>query len=120
VRVRLDWKYAIHLELTDPGFDFSILCEFRARLLTRGADHLLFETMLVHFKAHGVLATLFIGHKYLVQLSSLPPYFVRMKKVASTSPQQCGVGRVRLGFACAMSPSKCAAWVLNRHRRSDW
>jgi transposase len=36
VRVRLDWKYARNLELTDPGFDFSILCEFRARLVTSG------------------------------------------------------------------------------------
>ena len=37
VRVRLDWKYAINSELTDPGFDFSILCEFRAPLWLRGA-----------------------------------------------------------------------------------
>jgi transposase len=55
VRVRLDWKYALNLELSDPGFDFSILCEFRARLLTRGAEHLLFETMLEHFKARGLV-----------------------------------------------------------------
>ncbi len=55
VRVRLDWKYAINLELTDPGFDFSILCEFRTRLLRRGAERLLFETMLEHFKARGLV-----------------------------------------------------------------
>ncbi|MGO8949990.1 MAG: transposase [Ktedonobacterales bacterium] len=55
VRARLDWKYALNLELVDPGFDFSILCEFRARLLTRGAEQLLFETMLEHFKARGLL-----------------------------------------------------------------
>jgi transposase len=34
VRSRIDWKYALDLELTDPGFDFSVLCEFRARLIT--------------------------------------------------------------------------------------
>jgi transposase len=55
VRVRLDWKYAINLELTDPGFDFSILCEFRTRLLTKGAEQLLFETMLAQFKTQGLL-----------------------------------------------------------------
>ena len=33
VRGRIDWKYALGLELTDPGFDFSVLCEFRARLI---------------------------------------------------------------------------------------
>ncbi|MDQ3256427.1 MAG: transposase, partial [Acidobacteriota bacterium] len=32
VRGRIDWKYALSLELTDPGFDSSVLCEFRARL----------------------------------------------------------------------------------------
>src|SRR6266849_9297062 len=29
VRGRIDWKYALALELTDPGFDASVLCEFR-------------------------------------------------------------------------------------------
>jgi transposase len=27
VRARLDWKYALGLELTDAGFDFSVLSE---------------------------------------------------------------------------------------------
>jgi transposase len=30
-RGRIDWKYLLCLELDDPGFDHSILCEFRAR-----------------------------------------------------------------------------------------
>ena len=29
VRARLDWKYALALPLEDPGFDASVLCEFR-------------------------------------------------------------------------------------------
>ena len=33
VRARIDWKYLLGLELTDPGFDFSVLSEFRDRLL---------------------------------------------------------------------------------------
>src|SRR3954468_14519225 len=33
VRSRLDWKYALSLELEDGGFDFSVLSEFRARLV---------------------------------------------------------------------------------------
>jgi transposase len=33
VRVRIDGKYALSLDLTDPGFDFSVLSEFRARLI---------------------------------------------------------------------------------------
>jgi transposase len=31
VQQRIDWKYALALELSDPGFDFSVLCKFRAR-----------------------------------------------------------------------------------------
>src|ERR1051325_9806903 len=30
VRARIDWKYLLGLELTDPGFDHSVLCEFRS------------------------------------------------------------------------------------------
>ena len=33
VRTRIDWKYLLCLEITDPGFDNSILSEFRTRLL---------------------------------------------------------------------------------------
>ena len=32
VRARIDWKYLLALDLTDPGFDFSVLSEFRDRL----------------------------------------------------------------------------------------
>jgi transposase len=33
VRGRIDWKYALVLELTDAGLDFSVLSEFRSRLI---------------------------------------------------------------------------------------
>jgi transposase len=50
VRGRIDWKYALALELTDPGFDASVLSEFRSRLLTGNAELLLFEAMLNLFR----------------------------------------------------------------------
>src|SRR6476620_5773521 len=53
VRSRLDWKYALGLELDDPGFDFSILSEFRARLVIGQAQPLLFEQMLNLFRQRG-------------------------------------------------------------------
>ena len=55
VRARIDWKYALGLELTDPGFDFSALSEFRTRLVAGGADQLLLEKMLEHFNAKGLI-----------------------------------------------------------------
>jgi transposase len=54
VRARIDWKYALGLELTDPGFHFSALTEFRARLVAGQAEHLLLDTMLERFKARGL------------------------------------------------------------------
>ena len=55
VRARIDWKYALGLELTDPGFHFSVLAEFRARLVAGGAEHRLLDTMLERFKARGLV-----------------------------------------------------------------
>ncbi|GAC1343300.1 MAG: hypothetical protein NVSMB27_03080 [Ktedonobacteraceae bacterium] len=46
MRTRIDGKYALRLELTDTGFDFSVLCEFRGRLLTHGAERRLFDRLL--------------------------------------------------------------------------
>lgn len=41
VRGRIDWKYALGLELADAGFDYSVLSEFRARLADGHCDHVL-------------------------------------------------------------------------------
>jgi transposase len=40
VRSRLDWKYLLAWPLDDPGFDASVLCEFRERLLVGEAESL--------------------------------------------------------------------------------
>lgn len=53
VRTRIDWKYALSLEITDPGFDFSVLSEFRSRLLTNQAERRLFAIMLSQFRGRG-------------------------------------------------------------------
>ncbi|HEV2126601.1 MAG TPA: IS1182 family transposase [Chloroflexota bacterium] len=55
VRTRIDWKYALSLELTDPGFDSSVLSEFRSRLLAGGAEQVLFETLLTLLREQGLL-----------------------------------------------------------------
>src|SRR5215472_15261607 len=50
VRGRIDWKYLLGLELTDPGFDASVLSEFRTRLVEGQAEYLLLEKMLTLFQ----------------------------------------------------------------------
>jgi transposase len=55
VRSRIDWKYALSLELTDPGFDHTVLSEFRTRLVTGQAEQLLLETLLTQVRERGLL-----------------------------------------------------------------
>jgi transposase len=55
VRGRIDWKYLLGLELADPGFDASVLSEFRTRLVTGGAEVLLLDTLLALCREHKLL-----------------------------------------------------------------
>jgi transposase len=55
VRSRIDWKYALGLELTDPGFHFSVLSDFRARLVAHEATEQLLNAMLIRFKTQGLI-----------------------------------------------------------------
>ena len=57
VRARIDWKYLLSLELSDAGFDFSILSEFRARLVRGGVEELLLEKVLAWSQAAGLVKT---------------------------------------------------------------
>jgi transposase len=55
VRARLDWKYALALDLGDPGFDASVLTEFRARLLADGQTERLLGLLLGRLRERGLL-----------------------------------------------------------------
>src|SRR5713226_7449991 len=53
--VRLAWKYALSLELTDPGFDHTVLCEFRSRLVEGNAEQRLLDLLLEQCREGGWL-----------------------------------------------------------------
>src|ERR687891_2654977 len=55
VRGRIDWKYLLGLELTDPGFDASVLSEFRARLVAGDVALSLLDTLLARCRTAGLL-----------------------------------------------------------------
>ena len=55
VRARIDWKYALSLELPDPGFDFTVLSQFRTRRLTGGGERRLWDRLLEILKDQGLL-----------------------------------------------------------------
>ena len=48
--VRVDWKYLLGLEVEEPGFHYSILSEFRGRVIAGGSEAELLETLLKVFQ----------------------------------------------------------------------
>jgi transposase len=55
VRGRIDLKYLLGLPLTDPGFDFSVLSEFRDRLIDGGQEAILLDKFLACCQAKGLV-----------------------------------------------------------------
>jgi transposase len=56
VRGRLDWKYCLGLALEDEGFDFSVLSEFRARLVAGSLELKILDLLLARLKGLGLVA----------------------------------------------------------------
>ncbi|MGZ6308415.1 MAG: IS1182 family transposase [Ktedonobacterales bacterium] len=55
VRARIDWKYALGLDQTDDGFHYSVLSEFRTRLVQGGIERILLDTLLEQCRKRGWL-----------------------------------------------------------------
>jgi transposase len=53
VRRCRDWKYALRLDLSDPGFNFTVLHDFRERFVYHEGSHQLLDTLLEVCKARG-------------------------------------------------------------------
>lgn len=54
---RIDWKYALGWELADPGFDHSVLSQFRDRLIEHGLESCVLELVLDRCSDLGLLRT---------------------------------------------------------------
>ncbi|MGW0877960.1 transposase, partial [Streptomyces sp. NPDC002740] len=55
VRARMDWKFLLGLELDDSGFDFSVLSDFRARLIEHGLEEEVLDLILERISDLGLL-----------------------------------------------------------------
>ncbi len=55
VRFGMDWKYALGMELDDPGLDATVLCEFRTRVIQHGLEERVLDLLLVALKAKGLV-----------------------------------------------------------------
>ncbi len=52
---KLSWKYALGLGLEDPGFDASVLSEFRTRVVQHGLEERVLDLLLVALKDKGLV-----------------------------------------------------------------
>lgn len=55
VRARVDVKYLLGLDVSDPGFDFTVLSEFRSRLVEHQAERRLFELLVAKLSEQGYI-----------------------------------------------------------------
>ena len=108
VRGRIDWKYALGLELADPGIDASVLSEFRERLVAGQAETLLLDVLLERCKQRGWLKA---GGKQRTDSTHV------LARVRSLSNLEC-VGetlRAALDDVALLAPE----WLV-RQISSDW
>ncbi len=108
VRGRIDWKYALGLGLDDPGFDASVLCEFRARLVAGSAEGRLLDALLELCRGRGWLKAR--GRRRTDATHVLA-------RVRGLDRLGCAVETVRhaLNGLAAADPE----W-LRRHARGEW
>src|SRR5512142_1605829 len=55
VRARLDWKYLLGLLLEDPGFDHTVLAEFRGRAAEAGLEQVALDALLERLVSAGLV-----------------------------------------------------------------
>lgn len=55
IRFGLDWKYALGLEIEDPGIDHSVLSEFRTRVVEHGLEEKVLDLLLARLVEVGLL-----------------------------------------------------------------
>ncbi|MBN9390823.1 MAG: IS1182 family transposase [Chloroflexi bacterium] len=108
VRARIDWKYALALELTDSGFDFSVLSEFRSRLVEGQAEDQLFELMLNKFKERGLLKAAGKQRTDSTHVVAAVRELNRTEGIAETL-------RAALNALATVAPT----W-LRQHTRAEW
>jgi transposase len=102
VRRCIDWKYALSLDLHDSGFDFTLLHDFRQRLLAHAAAQRLLDTFLTACKARGwikvrgtqrtdsthVLAAVRTLHRFECVLEAMHQALNQLSEAASAWVQQ--------------------------------
>jgi len=126
LRMRMDWKYALRLPLTYEGFDYSVLSEFRDRLLEHEAEGRVFEQLVREFRVMGLIKER--GRQRTDSIAML-------MSVRRLSRLELVVETLRLAVGASLKADREWAeqvippswedrygerFVLQRHRREEW
>lgn len=104
VRDRIAWKYLLGLELTDIGFDFTLLTDFRARLLAGGAEQRVFELVVQRLSEGGWIKKRGVQRTDSTHVLAAVRRLNRVELLGETL-------RAALNTLAASSPDWLSSWV---------
>jgi transposase len=108
VRTRIDLKYLLCLDLTDRGFDHTVLSEFRTRLLAHSAERRLFERVLELARSSGLLQAGGRQRSDSTHILGAMRFMTRIEGVTET-----------LRHALNVLATEAPTW-LRHHTSADW
>lgn len=126
VRMRMDWKYALHLPLAYEGFDYSVLSEFRDRLLAHQAEGRVFEQLVQEFRSMGLVKERGKQRTDSIAMLMKVRHLSRLELVVETLRLAVGaILKVDRAWAEALIPPSweerySERFVLQRHTQEEW
>lgn len=126
LRMRMDWKYALHLPLAYEGFDYSVLSEFRDRLLVHQAEGRVFEQLVQEFRSMGLIKERGKQRTDSIAMLMKVRHLSRLELVVETL--RLAVGAIlkanRVWGEALIPPSwekrYGERFVLQRHTKEEW
>jgi transposase len=109
VAARLDWKYALGLRLDDPGFDHTVLSEFRSRVAARGLEEAALDALLARLAADGLVKA---GGKQRTDSTHVIAAVRALHTVELTGES--------VRAALEALAAACPEWVAARFCTGDW
>jgi transposase len=126
LRMRMDWKYALRLRLAYEGFDYSVLSEFRDRLLEHEAEGRVFEQLVSEFRAMGLIQERGRARTDSMAMLMSVRRLSRLELVVETLRLAVGASlKAKREWAEQVIPPSWEErygerFVLQRHKREEW
>ena len=111
---RIDWKYALGLSLIDPGFDHTVLSEFRSRLIKGGAERQLLDTLLQRLRDQGLVKAKGRQRTDSTHVLAAVRGLNRLERVGETARAALNELAVIAGAMSASPPRMRAVWAGRR------